>query len=55
MHSFKAMNANGDTPYAPLLLHNGLLYGANLAGGDFTAACEALVNDGCGTVFRINP
>jgi uncharacterized repeat protein (TIGR03803 family) len=53
--SFKQRNTNGDDPYAPLLLHDHLLYGANISGGDFTPACNAVSNDGCGTVFRINP
>ena len=49
--SFKGLNANGNTPYGPLLLHDHLLYGANISGGDFAPAC----NNGCGTVFQINP
>ena len=53
--SFKGRNTNGDTPYGPLLLHDHLLYGANVAGGDFTQACNEVSDLGCGTVFRINP
>ena len=53
--SFKGRNTNGDDPYGPLLLHDHLLYGANVSGGDFIEACNALSNLGCGTVFRINP
>ncbi len=53
--SFKGRNTNGDTPYGPLFLHDHLLYGANVAGGDFTQACNEVSNLGCGTVFRINP
>ena len=53
--SFKGRNTNGDDPYGPLLLNDHLLYGANVSGGDFTEACNALSDLGCGTVFRINP
>ena len=55
LYSFKGRNTNGDTPYGPLLLHDHLLFGANVAGGDFTQACNEVSDDGCGTVFRINP
>jgi uncharacterized repeat protein (TIGR03803 family) len=55
LYSFKGQNTNGNSPYGPLMLNDNLLYGANVAGGDFTQACNAVVDDGCGTVFRINP
>jgi uncharacterized repeat protein (TIGR03803 family) len=51
LYSFKGLNANGNDPYGPLLLQGHLLYGANVSGGDLAPAC----NNGCGTVFRINP
>jgi uncharacterized repeat protein (TIGR03803 family) len=54
LYSFKGMNTNGNSPYGPLLLDDHLLYGANVAGGDIRS-CSAVVADGCGTVFRINP
>ena len=54
--SFKQRNTNGDARYGPLLLNKNLLYGANISGGDFTQACiEVSGDEGCGTVFRINP
>ena len=40
--SFKGRNTNGDDPYGPLLLHDHLLFGANISGGDFTEACNAV-------------
>ena len=55
LYSFKDLNTNGNSPYGPLLLENHLLYGANLAGGDITPECDVVVDDGCGTVFRVNP
>ncbi len=55
LYSFKGLNAYGNSPYGPLLLDDHLLYGTNVAGGDFTPACKAVVDDGCGTVFQINP
>jgi hypothetical protein len=50
LHSF-AGSPDGDGPDAPLLLHQGALYGTTLRGG--SQGCQSFGSVGCGTVFRI--
>jgi uncharacterized repeat protein (TIGR03803 family) len=49
-HSF-AGSPDGDGPDAPLLWHQGALYGTTLRGG--SQGCQSFGSVGCGTVFRV--
>jgi len=53
LYSFASLTSNGDVPYADLLLHNHLLYGTDLTGGDISFSGTCI--NGCGTVFEVNP
>jgi uncharacterized repeat protein (TIGR03803 family) len=47
LHSFKPYTPGGDTPFADLILRNGVLFGTTLTGGTASNNCFAE----CGTVF----
>jgi uncharacterized repeat protein (TIGR03803 family) len=53
LFNFIPRSSTGDTPTADLLYANGILYGANIGGGD-VADCPQSPG-GCGNVFQFNP
>jgi uncharacterized repeat protein (TIGR03803 family) len=51
LYSFSGLNALGAVPEGGLVYVNGALYGTTEAGGNSASTC----NDGCGTVFKVDP